>query len=523
MNAESSPVGGHRVRQVLSGKPTEAPARILAGERFGRLFVTAAVVCVAALVALLVMVLAGVTDRVWIVSLGGVSLISLGVLLHFVWHELFQPMRALREWVVGMCSGELSTRLETPGASEFARLAFHVNRLSSALDVLANDMDDVVNHQTERLAHKNRSIEVLYEVAATLNEQTQLDGMLRVASRRLVDLVGGVGAVARDVDERGWVADETTVLCGFDDGLTPVGKPVELLAASNTRAYGLAGLGYDHCVGRSGGVIRIPLRYRQRAVGVIDLFVAEPLSAESETDALFDSVGKHLGMAIEKSRLDAESQTLVRVHERTALAHELHDSLAQTLVGLRMQVKMLSETLLDADVGAARREAARIALVVDEAHTELRELLANFTAPVDDRGLMPVLHDFANRARRDGSPATIAVQLEGPEPALGAATQMQVLRIVGEAITNARKHAHANIIRVLVRHVPPGDLTILIEDDGIGIGERILDARAGENLGLSIMRERAQRIGGELNVESEPGEGTRVELTLPATAGEKEC
>ena len=86
---------------------------------------------------------------------------------------------------------------------------------------------------------------------------------------------------------------------------------------------------------------------------------------------------------------------------------------------------------------------------------------------------------------------------------------------MGEALANARKYSGATVLRVLVRCTIQDGLTVLIEDDGTGIGDQILSAHPGEHLGLSIMRERAQRAGGVLAIESEPDEGTRVELRIP--------
>ena len=85
-------------------------------------------------------------------------------------------------------------------------------------------------------------------------------------------------------------------------------------------------------------------------------------------------------------------------------------------------------------------------------------------------------------------------------------------RIVQESLTNIRKHARANAVRVLLRCRAPDSYMILVEDDGIGFERSLPEGRPGENIGLSIMAERARHIGAELRIESEPGEGTRVEL-----------
>jgi two-component system nitrate/nitrite sensor histidine kinase NarX len=97
---------------------------------------------------------------------------------------------------------------------------------------------------------------------------------------------------------------------------------------------------------------------------------------------------------------------------------------------------------------------------------------------------------------------------------LSAAEELQVVRIVQEALTNVRKHAQAQTVRVLLTRERDGGAVLLIEDDGVGFSTPQRTGRPGEHIGLSILEERARRIGAALSIESEPGEGTRVELML---------
>ena len=89
---------------------------------------------------------------------------------------------------------------------------------------------------------------------------------------------------------------------------------------------------------------------------------------------------------------------------------------------------------------------------------------------------------------------------------------MQILRIVQESLVNIRKHADAQTVRVLLSCTAPGVLRILVEDDGGGFAYVDKEGKPGEHIGLSIMKERALRLGAELRIETEEGEGTRIEL-----------
>ena len=88
-----------------------------------------------------------------------------------------------------------------------------------------------------------------------------------------------------------------------------------------------------------------------------------------------------------------------------------------------------------------------------------------------------------------------------------------MLRIVQECLANIRKHARAHTVRILLTCSKAGEYMLLVEDDGVGFVNANPDGKPGEHIGLSIMEERARRLGGQLRIESEPGEGTRVELT----------
>jgi two-component system nitrate/nitrite sensor histidine kinase NarX len=175
---------------------------------------------------------------------------------------------------------------------------------------------------------------------------------------------------------------------------------------------------------------------------------------------------------------------------------------------------MLDETLEQepGDNSLARNELERIKNGLDEAHTELRELLNNFLAPVDQRGLILALEKMTQRFRQDtGIP--IFFQCGCRQVNMGASEEMQLLRIVQESLANIRKHAKAHTVRVLLTCNTEGEYRLLVEDDGVGFDNVRPHGNPGEHIGLSIMEERARRVGAEIRIESEPGEGTRVELT----------
>ena len=405
------------------------------------------------------------------------------VAMRKVRRDLHEPLSELNAWALGMCSGDFSTRVPAQGEGAYRKLAFHINRLSEALERLANDMDDVVWRQTERLREKNASLELLYEVAASIHRLDSVDEVLRVSSRSMMEMVEARGAMVCLRDAVGEMSVAARI------GRCPGG-----------------------CEPGPGGEVTVPLEHKGVNLGAIRLFTESPGHVESpERYRLLLNVGRHLGMSIAKARTDEESKTLSIVRERAAIAYELHDSLAQTLASLRLQADMLADSL--AGPGRAPAELARIRTTLESANVELRELIAGFRAPVAGRDLRTALEEMSVRYTAQ-SAMTVHLQIDGELPELPAGPQLQVVRIVGEALANACAHSGGNLARVLVRS-EAGSVRVLVEDDGEGFSMPPCGRAPGEHIGLSVMRERARWLGGTLVIESEPGEGTRVSLAFP--------
>jgi len=168
------------------------------------------------------------------------------------------------------------------------------------------------------------------------------------------------------------------------------------------------------------------------------------------------------------------------------------------------------------DVYNAQYEVRRLHTALEEAHTSLRELLANFRSRMDERGLVPAIEEMVMRFEEETGISTY-FQNECGEVILSPAKEIQVFRIIQEALANVRKHSDARTARILLRNEGGDTYHLLIEDDGLGMAPAISSIR-GEHVGIAIMRERADRLAGTLQIESDAGEGTRVSLSFAASA-----
>lgn len=461
----------------------------------------------------------------------GLALLGIGSLALLWWRlrrQVLRPWSELRDWAARLHRGSYSVHLAPDHLhGDLAALATDLNDLGDELRSLNLEMAARVRRHTLHLARKTRSLEILYDVASTLSKTHTLDELLenfldtfaqlfdaRAAMVRLVTDSGQLRLVAsRGLDpaviEREKLMPMDQCLCGH----TATGGQVQIQkgAAACRAVLGIPLLNED-----CHELVAVPIQYHDQTLGVYNMVLDKPISDfGDDLSDLLTSIGRHLGMAVAKARLDDNARRLAIVEERTTIGNELHDSLAQSLVSMRLHVKMLGEMLYRKDLYSAQYEVRRLHAALEEAHTSLRELLANFRSRMDERGLVPAIEDMVMRFTEETGIAAY-FQNECGEVVLTPAREIQVFRIIQEALTNIRKHSDAHNARILLRHEPVDRYHLLIEDDGSGMTPAT-PAHRGEHLGIEIMRERAARLGGTLQIESEAGEGTRINLTFSSS------
>ena len=455
-----------------------------------------------------------------------IAITLIALLLKQVKNNFLYPLHNLRHWAEEMLDDNHSARISIKPRNEFSSLFKGINVLSDRLETLTLDMQSQVKIQTKHIERKTHSLEVIYDIAANINISRDLDDLLtrflftlkevvhaRAAIVRLLTdddqmrLVASIG-LDEDLMEREQLIPSDECLCGiaYKDGDIHFQDNVQ-------KCNKIIGRDFFDKNDSDIGMIAVPLQYRGNTLGVYNLFVSnKEFHNHAEIEDLLTTIGRHLGMAIDKARSEDEAHRLALMEERNRLAHELHDSLAQTLASLRFQIRVLDETLRGGKEPDVWHELEKIENNIDEAYSELRELITHFRAPIDKRGLIPAVEHLIERFQNQ-TDISIFLQKEWNVLHLPASIEVQALRIIQESLNNIRKHSQAHTVRVILRSDTQGDCSILIEDDGIGIHDVPEEGvTLGDHLGLSIMHERAKKIGGTVKIESEPNEGTRILL-----------
>lgn len=260
-------------------------------------------------------------------------------------------------------------------------------------------------------------------------------------------------------------------------------------------------------------IYAIPLRHKGRVLGVYNLFMATDTPLPEDIRFLFNSISDHMGMALENSRLTRENMRISLMNERTMLANQIHDSLAQTLAYAKMRLTVLGEAIAEGDQASANRYLSDVEEAVDMAYSEIRNLITQFRDRIDPRGLVPALQEMVASFRKKAN-ADVDFLNVAQDVVLTPEEEIQVFHIIQESLYNICKHARARHV-VVTLDLHDGQYIVNVADDGVGL-QTGAATNVGKSFGLTIMRERAAKLGGTLTIESRPAGGTIVRLSFPA-------
>lgn len=439
------------------------------------------------------------------------------------------PAIHVKHWTQMIRAGDLAARFTHRPTGEYVNIYQDLQFIGEMLQSLSSDAEAQVQRHTQHIAQKTRSLSILYEVASSINLSRDVESLLSQFLFNITELVDAQAAAAYLIKDENQVEHLTHINCS-EELILNHGKHC-LFSRDNILKKGNSGIlsikllecddewckNYFH--DQDIYILIVPLQYQEHLLGAYNFYILkDSLDDFEDFDELFTSIGRHLGAAIEKSHLDEETTSLSIMRERTHIANELHDSLAQTLTSIRFQVRVLDETLHQGDEARTWTEMEKIEASINEAHTEIRELIAHFRSPTVLVSLIASVEQTIDRFRQVNDEIQVFFQNEWPDVNLPAETEFHILRIIQESLTNIRKHSDAENVRVMMCSTAPNEYMVLIEDDGVGFTKPQKSQHSGEHIGLSIMRDRAKRFGGELTVESEPGEGTRIILEFSHNA-----
>ncbi|HEY4752529.1 MAG TPA: GAF domain-containing sensor histidine kinase, partial [Candidatus Limnocylindrales bacterium] len=256
-----------------------------------------------------------------------------------------------------------------------------------------------------------------------------------------------------------------------------------------------------------------PLRGPDGVLGELCAYrTGRPFSASEKN--LLGALADMASIAVRTARLhEAEEQWTIHA-ERDRIARELHDSLAQVLGVIHLQLRSLETRAKDEASHGMAAELSDIAETADEAYRDVREAILGLRETVrEDDGLEGSLRDYLRKySRQTGIAATITAEGDARR-VLTPRAEVQLLRVVQEALTNTRKHSQAKHVTVHIDSTGPG-ARLTIADDGVGFDPSTAARSMEGGFGLASMRERVEQIGGRIALHTAPNEGTTVVVEL---------
>jgi len=260
----------------------------------------------------------------------------------------------------------------------------------------------------------------------------------------------------------------------------------------------------------------LPLVFGERTVGCISLSFRHKQPISPQASELLIALGHQATLAIELTRRLFSAKEAATLAERNRISQEIHDGLAQAFTGILMQLGAVEEFK---ECSRGSKFAAVLTRIRDLAKEGLREarrsVLALRPSPVGKGGLALALSQLAERSTVSGR---VLCTFEGTGTAtdLSPEHEHELLRIAQEVVSNAVRHAQPSAVQIIMKEEPK-QWELAVVDDGVGL-QAVPELSAEQGFGLTNMRERAQAIGGEWSLESEPGRGTRVIVRLPRRA-----
>lgn len=350
-----------------------------------------------------------------------------------------------------------------------------------------------------------RELAALYHLDRTIRHRLDLEGMLQQIVQEAVEACEAEeGAILLRDEPGGPFRVRVTVPANF--ALEAASAVGELVAERQAPVY----IGEPE--GRGASAVAVPMTVGDEVFGVLYLAHTSLQTLGERQVRLLSAIASQAALLVQNARFYERLEGYAILEERARLAREIHDGLAQGLGYLHLKAQQALRRLHQNRAEDAAAELASMRTVIQELYAEARAAIDGLRAPFDPhRSFAANLRAYVDRLS-DRHRLPVRLELPAPDFDLPPTTAAHVFRIVQEGLNNIVKHAHAEQAVVRVQEDDDG-LHITIEDDGCGFDMSRLDDRA--HFGLRIMQERAEVLGGTLEVRSHIGQGTVVSLHLP--------
>lgn len=390
----------------------------------------------------------------------------------------------------------------------------------------------VIERAQRRVQVRNRELLALHQAALDITEDLELEEVLQRVVDQARELAGARYGALSVLDREGRIerfitsgitAEERTAIGDPPQGrgllgdIFQAGRPVRVRRISeHPRSVGFP---THHPPMES--FLGVPIRLGEEPIG--NLYLTEKAEAEAfdEEDAFtLERFAAHAAVAIANARLHERLRELAIIEERERIAREMHDRPAQVLGFVSTKAQAVRELLAAGRVEEAQRQVESLIDLSQQAYADVRQDILALKSTETGRDFLSGLEDYLERlAEQSGLQVDLETDglTEGEGRGLGLRPEVELhlLRVIQEALSNVRRHAGVERARLRLE-AAPDRVRAVIEDEGKGFRSEGTEPaeRSGPQFGLTIMRERVEAVGGSLEIDSEPGRGTRITVEV---------
>lgn len=438
------------------------------------------------------------------------TIFVVAVILWMMSREVVNPLGQLLVFARQVGRGDFSMRNDPPRDNELGQLGHAFNFMAEELSRMYGDLEQRVRDKTRDLERSNRSLELLYATTRQLSDhpfdRDTLQDLI-VIMERVLGVSGGAVCLGELGDEEAYrMASSYRGKADLEDGCN---------AHACMQCFGTGGsqvISVEDINSRHDRRYSVPIRDQQHQYGVLVLDLPQGVELEEWQRRLLNTVASHIALSLVRARQLSQQRRLALMEERSVIARELHDSLAQSLSYLKIQVSLLEKSLTGQADDKVVATIDKLRDGLNSAYRELRELLTTFRLRMNEdsvaRALQDTVKEFSERGNID-----IRLDNGSANVMFSPNQEIHMVQIVREALSNVVRHSRAAQAHVSVSSNKEGDVEILIEDDGIGMPDV---QQLEHHYGMAIMRERTQGLGGNLHVGTSSMGGTAVKLFFHA-------
>ena len=419
-------------------------------------------------------------------------------------NNVVRPLKQLVSLAKHASSGNLSGRTGYRSEDELGLLSDTYNLMAEELQKIYQDLEQRVEKKTAELQKTNETLQLLYNTNRSLNRQDDICNRFMPVMQQL-ETISPFGPISLTLTDPNKLAyRELSTNC--------LDRPSTCIDANCNRCL------VDQVDKRPRRTINLPIQSQNTYFGEINAQYLVNKPPSSEEIKLVETIAENLATSLSLELKTSQDQHMSLIEERSVIARELHDSLAQSLSYLKIQVARLSMLRQQSAKGENLDEVVvELKEGLNNAYSQLRELLSTFRLKLDTPGLEPALdatiEEFSERLG-----FSIDYHYRIHHLNLTANEEIHVLQIIREALANTVKHSKSSKVSLYIE-AKQDTVCVSICDNGTGMPE---DQNTTNHYGLVIMQDRAATLGGELKITNQTTGGVQVRVTFQTKSTNKE-